>query len=324
MSWPFILSLLLVALGLFAAVYWVSRPSGINQLKAHPRPAAGYAEALSRIAALQVQEGEGIHPDCHTQLLAHGARAERALVLIHGYTSCPQQFVPLGQRFYEQGQNVLIARLPRHGQTDRLNRDHGGLLAAELAAYADEVVDIAAGLGERITLVGLSAGGVTTAWAAQTRPDLDRAVIVSPAFGFRALPMPLTVPLMNLVLLLPDAFDWWEPELREQGGQPYTYPQRSRHALANILRLGFATLALAARQPPAARHIVMVTNANDNAVDGEAARRMARAWRAAGAPDVVEYEYPAALKLPHDLIDPAHPDGNVDVSYPKLMELIAG
>jgi carboxylesterase len=320
---PWLILVIFIVL-LAALLFWLARPAGLSRLTAHPRPAADYAEALARVAALQAREGGDILPNCRTLLLDHGAKVERALVLIHGYTNCPQQFAPLGQRFFEQGQNVLIARLPRHGHADRLNGDHGGLTAAELAAYADEVVDIAAGLGERLTLAGLSAGGVTTAWAAQTRPEVERAVVISPAFGFRAIPWLLTAPLSSLVPRLPDVFDWWDPELGAQAGQPYTYPRRSRHALANILRLGLATLALAERQPPAARHLVMLTNANDDQVDSAAAGRIARAWRARGAPDVVEYEYPAALKLPHDLIDPNHPESNIAASYPKLMALIEG
>jgi len=37
------------------------------------------------------------------------------------------------------------------------------LTADELVAYADEMVDIAQGLGEQVIMVGISAGGVTTA-----------------------------------------------------------------------------------------------------------------------------------------------------------------
>jgi len=214
MTWPLVL-LALVLLLLAALAVLALRPGGLGPIASHPRPAAGYAEAVQRVAALQAEEREGYHPECVTQLLTHGAKAPRAVVLVHGYTACPKQFVPLGQQFFERGDNVLVARLPRHGRADRLTDEHGGLLATELAAFADEVVDIAAGLGERVTMIGLSAGGVTTAWAAQNRAELDQAMLIAPAFGFKPLAPAITVFLMNTVPLLPDVFTWWEPELQE-------------------------------------------------------------------------------------------------------------
>jgi pimeloyl-ACP methyl ester carboxylesterase len=47
----------------------------------------------------------------------------------------------------------------------------GGLL------IADEVVDIAQGLGEQVSMAGISMGGVVTAWAAQNRPDIARPIL---------------------------------------------------------------------------------------------------------------------------------------------------
>src|SRR5258708_29500341 len=266
MGWPAIFLVFLLLL-LLVAAFFALRPSGLARIHSHPRPSAGYEESVRRVAALQAEERDGYHPDCVTQLLTHGARAERAVVLVHGYTSCPQQFVPLGRLFFERGDNVLVARMPHHGRADRLTDEEGGLRATELRAFADEVVGIAAGLGQHVTMSGLSGGGVPTAWAAQRRDGIDQAMLIAPAFGFKQVPAAVTVPLMNVVLLLPDAFTWWEPELQDKSGQPYTYPRYSRHALAEILRLGFATLAHAGRHPPAARSIVVVTNANDDSVD---------------------------------------------------------
>ncbi len=61
---------------------------------------------------------------------------------------------------------MLIPPLPRHGMAERQDTAHSHLPLQELAAYADRVVDIAQGLGERVTMMGLSCGGVTSAWAA--------------------------------------------------------------------------------------------------------------------------------------------------------------
>ncbi len=321
MSWPAILLIVFVSL-LAAAALLALWPLGLGGIASHPRPAASYAEAVQRLTALQARDGGEIRPDCRTTLLTHGAKTARAVVLVHGYTAGLPQFMPLGQRFFARGDNVLVVRLPHHGRLDRLTDAHGQLQATELAALADEAVDIAAGLGERVIMLGLSGGGVTTAWAAQTRADLDRAVLVAPALGFKLLPAAVTVLLANVVPLLPDGYTWWEPALMEKSGRPYTYPRYSRHALAQILRLGFATRAQASRQAPAARSVVLVTNASDKDVDNAAAARLAALWRAAGAANLVHYEFPAELKLRHDLIDPQAPDAQPGVVYPKLMELV--
>ena len=321
MSWPAILLILLVIL-LAAAAVLALWPLGLGGIASHPRPAASYAEAVQRVAALQEPEGPEIRPDCRTTLLTHGAKTARAVVLVHGYTAGVPQFVPLAQQFFERGDNVLVVRLPHHGRLDRLTDAQGQLLATDLAALADEAVDIAVGLGERVVMLGFSGGGVTTAWAAQTRADLDRAVLVAPALGFKKLPAVVTVLLANVVPLLPDRYTWWEPALMEKSGRPYTYPRYSQHALAQILRLGFAARALASRRVPAARSVVLVTNASDKDVDNAAGASLAALWRAAGAANLVHYEFPAELKLHHDLIDPQAPEAQPGVVYPKLMELV--
>src|SRR5258706_16118285 len=96
-------AIFLVVLLLAAIAVLALRPFGLGAIASHPRPAAGYDEAVQRLAALHAQEDDGILPDCRTQLLTHGALAARAVVLFHGYTAGVPQFVPLGQQFFERG-----------------------------------------------------------------------------------------------------------------------------------------------------------------------------------------------------------------------------
>ena len=262
-----------------------------------------------------------MNPLCRLQLMTHNKKTERAIILVHGYSSCPQQFHKLGQRFYDAGYNVLMAPLPHHGLADRMTNAHSRLTAEELAAYADQTVDIARGLGRRVFMMGLSAGGVTTAWAAQNRNDIDLAVIISPAFGFKKIPAPLTVAAMNFYSLLPDALEWWDPLLKEKAPPAHSYSLYSRHALVEILRLGFATLNDARHHPPAAEKIIMVLNANDIMVNNDETNNMIKVWKADKA-NLTTYEFRADLKLGHDLIDPSQPDQRTEIVYPRLMSLI--
>ena len=67
---------------------------------------------------------------------------------------------------------------------------------------------------------------------------------------------------------------------------------------------------------------MVVTNAHDPSVDNWAAMRLAEAWRRGGARNLRTYEFPVEQKLPHDMIDPQATDANVEVVFPKLIELI--
>lgn len=296
-------------------------PWNIPKLSSHPHPAGSFAEALRRIDDLRVKEARvTMNPFCTLQLMNHGRKTERVVVLVHGYTNCPQQFYMLGKRFFARGDNVLIVPLPYHGLADRMNTAQSKLTAAEMAAYADEVVDIGRGLGGKVVMMGISAGGVITAWAAQNRNDLDCAVVVAPTLGFKPVPVPLTAAVMNLFSTLPDSWAWWNEELKENVQPPYGYPRCSKHVITDMLRLGFVVEASARQRPPMARKIVMVSNANDQAVNNESTQKIADLWKSRGA-NIVSYTFDASLKIGHDIIDPHQPDQKVDIVYPKLIEL---
>ena len=305
-----------------ALAYMAAAPPRVSGLVSRPMPAAGYEQALERVAALHAREASGHNPLCHTQLLTHGQKTARSIAFIHGYTNCPKQFAPLAEAFYQRGYNTLTVLMPHHGLADRLTDEHRRLTAEELVAYVDEVVDIARGLGEHVTLLGLSGGGVAAAWAAQTRADLDLAVIVAPNFGFKAVPRRAARLAANLVLMAPDVVLWWNPLEREKGRLPHVYPRFTLHGLTQQWRLGYAARTLAQHQPPGARSILVITNAHDLAVDNASIARVVARWREWGTSPVRTYEFPAELKLLHDVIDPGHAGQKVDVVYPKLIELI--
>jgi carboxylesterase len=297
-------------------------PADTRKLASHPHPAGGYDEALQRIEAIRKGQDTALNPACRLQFMTHGQKVERAIVFAHGYTSCPKQFQALGEAFNALGYNVLIAPLPHHGLADRMTTEQKRLTAAELAAYADTVIDIAQGLGERVILAGISGGGVVTAWAAQHRSDLYLAVLISPAFGYFQIPTYLTDPAIKLFRWLPNFYKWWDPELKEAIGPAHAYPRLAIQALVQIFYLGYAVRSAARRDPPAARAILLVTNANDRDVSNALTAQVVKIWRGRGAKDLCTFEFDASLSLGHDLIDPSQPDQRTDIVYPKLIELI--
>ena len=312
---------ILVGLMIFIALISVFIPWGAWGLTSHPHPVQNYEEATKQIESLSADRQSEMNPDCRLQFLSPGRKAQHVIIFVHGYTNCPAQFVELGQKFYDLGYNVLIAPLPHHGLKDRLNGEQSQLTADELMTYADRMVDIAHGLGDDITVMGISGGGVIAAWAAQNRSEVDTAVIISPAFGYQQIPKRLTAPAMNVIRILPDVFNWWNPKLREKVGPSHAYPRYSKHTLAEFLRLGFAVQVQGWQSPPAAQRLIIITNANDTSVNNEMTADVVKIWEGHRA-NIESYEFPSNLDLAHDLIDPEQPNQPIDIVYPTLIDLI--
>lgn len=312
----------LVAFGMLLLAIWILfQPLGTNGLQAHPQPVEDYVAAVQRIQKIYAKDSAALNPLCRILLLTQGRKAERSVVMVHGYTSCPHQFFELGKQFYDLGYNVLIAPMPYHGLTDRMTDAHAKLTAKDLALYADEVVDIAQGLGEHVTVMGLSVGGVVTAWAAQNRTDIDLAVLISPAFGYGVIPPPATAAAMNIFSILPNGFDWWNPEKKEQGGVPHGYPRYAKRALAEALRLGFSVQQSAQKQQLTTPMLV-ITNANDHQINNERTAAIVELWRKKGA-KLETHEFPESLQLNHDLIEPYYQKEQTEqLIYPQLLEWI--
>jgi esterase/lipase len=294
-----------------------------SDLLSHPNPASSYAEAAERAQAWAAEAPADMLPAGRLQLMSYGQKVERAIVFVHGYTNCPEQFRRLGQLFFERGYNVLIAPLPYHGLADRLTPVHARLRAGELAAYGDRAADIAQGLGNEVTVAGLSMGGVVTAWVGQYRRDVALVAPISPALGMYVVPAPLTPLVAGLMRRLPNQFQWWNPVRQANDGFDYGYPQYATRALAEMMHLGLTVQRTAQTTPPAARALLMITNASDRAVNNTVARGLAHAWQR-HSPNLQTFEFEASLDLLHDLIDPNQPGQRIDMVYPKLLELLAG
>jgi len=289
-------------------------------LVSNPRPTQTYDQALERLAALQAKDGPQVNPICATTLLTHGHATERVIIFLHGFTNCPKQFLTLGQQFFERGYNVLLPRFPYHGYKDRMSAEFSQLTAEDLATFTDEVVDIGRGLGQHLTMGGLSAGSVASAWAYQFRSDVNQALVIAPSFGLALIPKPLNSSFTNVARSLPNAFIWWDDKVKMGSKPDYAYPRFSSRALAEIVRLGYATRYAATEQKPAGGRAVLVLVGGDPGVNNGAARQVADAWEKQGA-RVIRYEFPAEMKLIHDLIDPQQPWQQVAVVYPKLIAL---
>ncbi len=285
-------------------------------------PARSFDDAVSRIRALQAQDDDAIHPSSQTKFWSHGDAARDAVLYLHGYTDSVQQFAPFAEILFERGFNVFAPRLPHHGYKDRLTHAHGKLTAPQLMEWTSTMTDTARGLGNTLTVIGLSLGGVLATWVAQFRGDVERVLIVAPAHGTSLIPPRFTRPAARLFQRLPNFFMWWDPRVREQAGFEYTYPRFATHTLSHLFLFGHELLHAAREHPPAAHSVWMITNENDFAVSNVLCQSFVEAWRSHGTNQVHTYQFPRALGIPHDLFDPADPLVKPEFVYPPLLEII--
>ncbi|HEX9100437.1 MAG TPA: alpha/beta fold hydrolase [Candidatus Dormibacteraeota bacterium] len=280
-----------------------------------------YEAGIEIAASLLKLDGPNVNPACHTRLYTHGRRTERSLVLLHGFTNCPQQFDALGKQFFELGWNVLIPRYPRHGYSDRLTTSVAELRSEQLIALANRAAEAGAGLGERLTVAGLSLGGTLTALLAQERASVERAVLIAPMLGLQRIPGPAHPVLAELAYVLPNFWVWWDSRLKERIEPPHGYPRFSTHAYAALVKTATGVLKAAKAAAPKAGSIAVITNAAEPGLDNRFTYQLVERWRQHGAL-VSTFEFPRTDRLPHDVIDPANPAQSTELVYPVVVNAI--
>ncbi|OEO30578.1 hypothetical protein VW23_020745 [Devosia insulae DS-56] len=321
-----VLTVIVLLLG--AAFAWLSQlpldAEVLTENRPVNQPAADYQAAAAAFAAIAVEEAKlPLHPECGSRLFTHGARVAKAVVYLHGLTNCPLQGDELARQLFELGYNVYVPRWPGHGEADQMTLALTALSAEQMVERTDAAIDLTRGLGDEVTVVGMSAGGAMTAWAAQYRADVAHTVAVSPFLGPHFVPPWANRAAANLLLRMPNMMMPWNP-LEPQGapGMEHSYPRIPTHALAQFMRLGEVLESAAQQAPPRAAGLGMLLNDADFAVNNALARQLVAAWRAKGR--AVDLEVlPRSELLPHDLVDPRMPGARTELVYPLLLEMIA-
>lgn len=284
-------------------------------------PAADYREGIDRMHTIMDRDDDRIARNARTALYVHGARAPWSVVLFHGLTNHPGQFVDFAPQLYVLGVNVVVPRMPFHGYADRMTDALAGLTAQMLLDAAYEAVDAAMGLGERVAVLGISMGGLLCAHLGQYRSDVATSVPVAPDFGLLRFGRGLTDLLCNVVLWLPNFFLWWDPRVKGNQRPATAYPRFSTHALMQTIRIGNAVYTAARTTPPAAGRISTVVNVRDPAVNNAATEQVVKRWKRlrAGSIDYIEL---TNLPENHDIIDPDNNQSRIGLVYPKLIDIL--
>jgi esterase/lipase len=295
-----------------------------SDLGALPDPTVSYEEALGRYAEVSaIDDREPVYEPCRSQLLDHGRRTEQVVVLFHGLTNCPQQYLDFGREIFETGANVLILRAPRHGLASSYDTIEEGvgsvdvvgrLTANELRDFGDDAIDIATGLGDSVVVSGLSMGGVIATWVAQFRSDVDRVVAVAPAVSIPGVPHFVTTAFINLFNRVSNL------SLPSSSELDHAYHGESSGALAAMFLFAQAIGNESTTRPAATDEVIVVLNPTDNQVDNDHVRDLVDDWE--DGDGVVEIQMLPDVGLPHDVIDEDQAAGDVDLVYPILIPLI--
>ena len=93
--------------------------------------------------------------------------------------------------------------------------------------------------------------------------------------------------------------------------------------LAQVLRLGEDVRVEAEGFPAGAHQIMFLLNENDRTVSDAASIDLARRWTV-GPPLVSVYQFPGALRLPHNVMETTARGGNLELVLPVVEAMARG
>ena len=307
-----------IVLGVLAAVLLLGLiPVASRGMASQPNPAATYDDAVARFEQIEQAEQGVVNDLGHSRLLTHGDRTPRVYVMVHGTTNSPEQWQELGQTLYDQGHNVLIPRMSYHGMQSHQVSELKALKPQDLRAYADQAIDIAAGLGDEVVVVGISGGGAVGSWMAQNRTEVDRALLLAPFFGIHGVPGFANTLLANAFSRLPNIV--LDNPLEPQRG--WVYRGESTRGVAAFLELGHSVSRGARNGAAPAGQVIVLTTAKDDTANNASTAGLVDQWHKLGA-DVATYEFGPELDIPHNSVDPAAYPAKKQLVYDRMLELL--
>lgn len=291
-------------------------------------PARDYIDAVARFETLAGRDTDVISSAGRSRFFRHGRRTATAVVFVHGFTNCPQQWVSLATSLHALGLSVVIPRLPGHGYFNRATHALGRVSAERLLSTVNDAVDVACGAGERVVVAGISIGGTIAPWIALHRSDVEHAVAIAPFFAVRHYDVRGTERLAMVLQTLPNVLVPWDPFGDGSHIPSYGYPRFATRMLGECLSIANDVRAVARRRLPFGHEFfgrtTFVLNAREpaanNAVSVLAQESLERS-RPKSTRRIVWDDLPAN----HDIIDPTNPAARTDLVYPRLRSiLIAG
>lgn len=304
-----------LVLALAAVAVFLFTPVSDPDLSSHPKPAGSYDDAVALITSDQNADAAlPLQPGGASIAMLTGQRSDTAVVLFHGLTVVPEQFRLIGEAYRAQGYNVWIPRLPQHGLADRMTDKLATVTTQDVRDFADHSIDIAAGLGTKVVVVGISGGGAVGLWAAAERPEVTGTVLISPLLRPVGYPAWQMRPIVRALRVLPnDIVAWNDDKVRDGDPETWGYPRQSYKAVGAFLSLTYWVEGRAAKSPITSR-TVLVRNDADTTLDPAYSEDFMR--RVVAPQQLTVVRIPASLGLGHDIVGFQRSNS----SYPHLSE----
>jgi carboxylesterase len=261
--------------------------------------------SLDRVARLMAADDELIAPACRTRLLSHETPTPTVHLLLHGYTNAPAQLREIAQAYFAAGDNVLVPRVPSHGFEDPLTRELSELTPELLEAFCNDIVDAAAGLGDRLVVTGLSLGGLLAGYLGKMRDEVAEVRMVSPFIQPKAVPEWVSAPFDAAMRALPDVYSWWNPKLREKEiAGTWATPKFSMKAVGAQIAFRRHTEQTDSPRTIPLNRVLLVVNDNDIAVRNDVAERFVESQLGPLSDAIEVAMLDKALGFTHDLFEP--------------------
>lgn len=312
-----------VLVGLVLGSYLFFNP--VNSIVVPKVDSLTYEQSLGKFDTEISKRDDGqVSEVCKSKLLNHNQKTEKVIVLFHGFTNCPAQFSQLSQKLFDLGYNVYIPRIPHHGLQDTLTEDLENLNARELVDFTAESVQVATGLGNKVTLFGLSGGGVLASFGGYFYSQVQNIYICAPLFaphGFDGWQLPFVI---NLLSVLPSEFTWWDSATKEKvEGPSYAYPRFSSKAALAFMTLSYQLKNAIEKRilPQNGKRLALLTVENDQAINNSFARDMLSNWMSDPDTTLIAYQFSASKVGLHDFVDPNQKKQNIEYTYPVILEL---
>ena len=284
--------LILLALIIACLIYFW--PTYSKHLRTGTSRTLSYEQAIAHHKDLVASEiKHGTRPLLTSQLLTHDVKTRNAVVMLHGITADPTQFDGLAKRFFDAGYNVYVPLTPHHGTVNPDN--HSQVTSDELVDFVNDAVTTATGLGEEVGVVGLSGGGMLATWAAEYRPEITRALLLSPFYEpAKSQSAKWKLPLLRTLYghhILPDVFT--------VPSKP-TDAKFSYAALANylIVEQNLSSHPLASHL----KQLSLITSESDDQIDLDLAKRIPQLIADTNNLDLLSVSLPGSWDVGHDIV----------------------
>lgn len=247
---------------------------------------------------------------CRSQFLLHSAPTPKVCLFFHGFTAAPYQFLPMARTLHRAGYNVLIPRLPGHGQAGDWNGQNPPPMPVNAEMYKKFALDWlrqAQTFGNQVVVGGLSGGATIAAWLAlEKASELDRALLFATYLSNSSRVVDLFIRAFNLY------FEWINenPKADPIGYKGFVFSQ-----LRVFLDMGREVLKRAESVTAPPMFIVSteadraVKNADHRTLFENALKRQPKTWY---------YTFDRALNIPHTMMTKA--EGNV---WENLLNVMA-